>query len=997
MDPGPSSPVAPAVSPSSTASALDRLHRIAALPTDAHLAAWLNDHLAHHASSSPHPSTSQTQAQTLTTTADALRTVSIAIASQRESARSDIQLLIDRLVDIIPKLGLDLNITAQAAKKLQSHIDAAKSALVQPQTSQRPPQADDTHSDDARDPPSASVDHALARIRTLSHLNQSLVTTRNSLREAQAWSTLESHVTSSFSEHRWSEAVDRITKARDSLNLFRAGPETSPSNDRVQLLERLTDAIQQHLVPILERSIKDRDVETTTKLAHLLNRVGRRESGFGQTYLATRRQDTLLHWAQRNADVPDSAAAASALPLLNSLFADVLGMLGEERIYADKIFHRPRQAAEFLLAALFDGLEPSLHEYLQRFASLDDVEHQLAAVTKAYQSVEGASKSIADMLPTDEAARAAGPPDDVDATSMPPVDALDIAAIPLAATALPWQDALLLPFLEWQTSFATLEARAMATRLQAAQLATGVGTDRAQHLRELVSSAIEAAGTSARRSRTLTRGYATGPLIERVEALLCSILDSQKRDLVSYGQAVVDRIAERGRQREQASTTTTSYRSYDDREEDLTTEDWEDFQRGTHVLAACRDVVSRIAALEATLAGQLVEVGALLPAKTYEDLRSSSEEGAISHIDASKDDTANDSTNNRNGDGLSPLDRSPLNSRLLRHWIDLASRFLSSSARPNASSIAHLVGSTTTSHRELKLFAQTHSRILMLARTTQKYLHDVLLAPFTPALSAYVTLPLWTATRHPSAVNEYDLTMPQFSLSPTDTVSRIGEGLLNLPRLVEVYAEEEWLAFPPAADPLVDGKDERGEVAASDADRGGKPGAGTEATAAETHRRMHRQAFSTTSLPPASDLVSAPTPAASTANGTSSPSDRQDNAPGTRTREATLSLFLSALLSSFLSHLFGTVLPSLPRLSEVGANQLATDLDYLVNICAALNDRDSQARIQAWRKVCALTHQDGLEIARCGGGVSDAETSGIMQREDEEAWKVIARLRGWLA
>jgi hypothetical protein len=48
------------------------------------------------------------------------------------------------------------------------------------------------------------------------------------------------------------------------------------------------------------------------------------------------------------------------------------------------------------------------------------------------------------------------------------------------------------------------------------------------------------------------------------------------------------------------------------------------------------------------------------------------------------------------------------------------------------------------------------------------------------------------------------LQIPTFSLSTTDTVARVSEGLLNLLRIFEVYAKDEGLGYSVDTLPFVD-------------------------------------------------------------------------------------------------------------------------------------------------------------------------------------------------
>ncbi|KDQ11263.1 hypothetical protein BOTBODRAFT_68150 [Botryobasidium botryosum FD-172 SS1] len=173
----------------------------------------------------------------------------------------------------------------------------------------------------------------------------------------------------------------------------------------------------------------------------------------------------------------------------------------------------------------------------------------------------------------------------------------------------------------------------------------------------------------------------------------------------------------------------------------------------------------------------------------------------------------------------------------------------------------------------------------------QLCLQTTILSPLRQHLSTYPTLPVWStpsADQQRKRSGASDPQMPTFSLSPSHTIQRVAEGLLNLPRLFEVYADDDALAFSLETPPFVDADSLRALLELSALTAGeGDPGP----------------------LP----LASALTP------------------------EMVSTTWLSTLALSLLSHFTTTILPSIRTLSAPGAAQLASDLGYLANIIRALN------------------------------------------------------------
>lgn len=87
-------------------------------------------------------------------------------------------------------------------------------------------------------------------------------------------------------------------------------------------------------------------------------------------------------------------------------------------------------------------------------------------------------------------------------------------------------------------------------------------------------------------------------------------------------------------------------------------------------------------------------------------------------------------------------------------------------------------------------------------RHAQLFLQDIILSPLKSQLTSYPSLPIWS--QPDKAPRRGELQVPTFSLSPTDTIARVSEGLLNLLRVFEVYAADDSLAFSIETLPFVE-------------------------------------------------------------------------------------------------------------------------------------------------------------------------------------------------
>ncbi|KAI9635670.1 Golgi complex component 7-domain-containing protein [Dioszegia hungarica] len=177
---------------------------------------------------------------------------------------------------------------------------------------------------------------------------------------------------------------------------------------------------------------------------------------------------------------------------------------------------------------------------------------------------------------------------------------------------------------------------------------------------------------------------------------------------------------------------------------DYSTEDWTAFQSGLHVLKVCRDISGRLSSFE-------------------EKLRTS--------LDHALDPPPPTSTPTG---AVELLRQSTLNSSDLHTLISSPPRVL---LPPATKALSDLTAAAQIS------------------------LSSIILSPLRSALSTYPSLPVWSS--QPRTARRDGLSIPTFSLSPTDTIARVSEGLLNLLRVFEVYAKDPALGHSLATLPFI--------------------------------------------------------------------------------------------------------------------------------------------------------------------------------------------------
>ncbi|WFD42382.1 hypothetical protein MPSI1_001024 [Malassezia psittaci] len=210
---------------------------------------------------------------------------------------------------------------------------------------------------------------------------------------------------------------------------------------------------------------------------------------------------------------------------------------------------------------------------------------------------------------------------------------------------------------------------------------------------------------------------------------------------------------------------------------------------------------------------------------------------------------------------------------------------------------------------------------LKLAHAAQNFVMMQLLWPFRRQIEAYSTHGqiFMTKTEHTTEVE-----VPSFSNTATEAMVKVGEGLLNLPRLLEPLVDREFATFVYAVDalPYAHGDNQ------ADAQN-------------QEPTTSHRTTSISSLLHPLQETY------------------EQSNPP-TYTAEHVLSLWLRSLASNLLHELVAR-LPDIVHDHRCDRFQLSTDLDYIATICSALNC--SNLELHTWSQILNLKPADAQALA----------------------------------
>jgi hypothetical protein len=934
-----------------------------------------------------------------------LETAFSALTSQLELAGSDLSSHVSSLVvsvsHSVPRLAFELQLMRERATLLRFTLDSVRKRSTA------------SGGDE-------STDKVMERLAALSTIQRRLTETLDVLREAESWSTLDSEITALLSTGSFAKAGNRLAEASRSLSVFSNTPEFEA---RKALLVSLQNSLEANLVGRLVRSVGERDVKEVKAVGDILRGIGREEE-FRGYYFGARRGEIVQKWkvaplsdCARTAEESVAVATtpldfASWLPRWN---AELLSLLSEEATYIPSIFPSPLDSLGQFLSTTLDSLTPSLPRRLTDIAGFHGAK-VLPQLIKLYHATEEFALAVDRILsnvrkelePTPTSSDPLSPAPSSASTSGASSFNLSAAAPSSSAATSPstsrtarrtskrlsvsrrlsirgsssfaspnpfvdsarsaslqaWETSLFEPFLDWQAEYAELESRYLETYSHALRvLPSTASADGSRELWEACSVHFSMSEEALGRCIALTHGYGAVGFVEAVDSVFSRFLSNARETLID---ARAHKSGGDGHNKSAAAAAAAAEGDEVDLEGlDYSSDDWATFQLGLKMLQACRSLSERLWAFEGKVRSRLAPI--------------------VHSIRAASDDPGYVTPGTTRG-ALTLLRQSTLNSAELSAFLDSLST-TDQQRTPSANN--HHYHPHHPYPMGSLLFPRVRAATSDLATSCQLMLHGTILGPLISTLRAYPSLPVWTSPGGPArsdnargggvgGVAAFDLTMPTFSLSPTETVSRVGEGLFNLPRLFEVYADDDALAFSLETLPFVDEHAVKAQVAGAPVDQ--YPADQQQASSSSTrppHRRLSLIG---------GDPVTPPADAASAVPAAEAPPLSSSASP--LSSEVVISTWLSSLTLAVLSHLTSTVLPSIRSLSPYGATQLACDLEHVSNVAKAFEVESDE--VERWREAVEVSDEDGkkrlssLLLSQGGGG-----------GERDEIGDRVARIRGW--
>lgn len=716
---------------------------------------------------------------------------------------------------------------------------------------------------------------------------------------------------------------------------------------------------------------------------------------------------------------------------LSHFYSDLYTLLTEERTYVPAIFPDPLPTLSSFIETTLEGLTPSLPQRLTSIADAHGpvVLPELIAAFKATEEFAVQAEQIfAKLEPTPSPlppSPAAGPPPSPRAGHSPSSPSIggqpstpikrrlskrrslskriSSRSISFAtgvgpefgsseysgegaggdedgegmgsAQVRPWETALFEPFLDWQVEYPELERRFLVSETARTLgdagdwilgLVGGSSVDGSRGLEKGAKILLEKATKlfalleeATGRNLALTHGYGAKGLVNVMNEQLVAFFDQRRDDLVRASREKGSAAARRRAQQAAAQLSGGMGMGSADEEQEMvlegleySTDDWSTFQFGLKLLDACRGMSERLTTFEGKLKARMTVLAM--------------------GVKEARNDPGRYTVPGSTRGAVLLLRQSTLNSAELAELLDPLEK-----AHDTPSSIGGTLSHPPPPPPQTPfLLPKARGASVEFTRRTQLFLHDTILAPLLSHLADYASLSCWiTSQDRPGGKGAFDLSIPTFSLSPTETISRVGEGLFNLPRLFEVYADDDALAFSIETLPFVDVDSLR----ALQQPVGSSPPMSRQTSG---HRSHPSDVFgSGAGNPPGSPSINRTQRGTSISGPLHPPSSSTPLVP--LSAETVIATWLSSLTLSILSHLTTSILPSITRLSKHGANQLVSDLDYISNVARAL-DVESPEELEAWRDAAAV---DEKVLREGGGGEETARIErGVLER--------VTRIRG---
>ncbi|KAI0746602.1 Golgi complex component 7-domain-containing protein [Daedaleopsis nitida] len=733
----------------------------------------------------------------------------------------------------------------------------------------------------------------------------------------------------------------------------------------------LQNQLEASLSSALVAAVNSQDVEVCRNYFSIFTNI-QRESEFRNYYYGSRRGPLVEEWQHarlRDCDTgsylePTSVTFPTFLP---TFFSSFLSILHTERTSIPAIFPDPRPTLSALITSTLSALQPSFSQRLEAL-STHYAASALPHLISAYRATEDFAVATDKIMEKVSYAAPISGEEQSGARlrrrssarmslSMTRRMGSHRASISgtgaLAPPTLDWDQELFEPFVDFQVDYPALETRLLEDALKTSLAAETRGrVDHARLLRERAVDVFGVAEEAIARCTAFTHGYGALGLVQSLDRLFSAFAEASKAEINSR----------RSGQGGQSWTTSASGEDLSDL--DYTADDWVDIQALLHFLEAVRTLLDRTVLFESKLRSVLVQISTTLRQQRGDPMGIFMTGANRGKLQLLMQSTMNSAELHELLNKVDPEPSVPQTASRTETFLAPTPPTPDPRRSPHLYAVPH-----TSLAPPPPLLVAARTAISNLAKTCQEALQETILSPLHKHLATYASSALWSTPGDPKAKRPLtggsalsEVQVPTFSLSPSSTMQHVAEGLLNLPRLFEVYADDDALAFSLETLPFISAELLRGL-----ADPTPPPD-----TALTPSGISHTRRSPSLTLKGSSGAQAGANPAV----------------PPMLTPEAVSAAWLSSLGLSLVSKLTSEVLPRIGKLTPAGAAQLSSDLGYLSNIVMALNVES--AELEKWREWVDIDDVDGRQKLK------DAREALAPGEIEDAVMASVVRLRGWV-
>ncbi|KAI9320667.1 oligomeric Golgi complex subunit 7, partial [Dichotomocladium elegans] len=659
----------------------------------------------------------------------------------------------DGIVKSMPRMLYDLKLITDDAQSAKRGIDQVKVHL------------DSTQNED--------TETALKKLEQLHIVKTRMEKCCQALKEAENWSNLETEATKILEQGDYEAAAGRLQSAKHSLDMFQHSPEY---DRRRELLKRLEQQLEDALRPKVTAALEAHHQSECFRYYKVFAKMGRADD-FVDLYFEVRNPKMIAKWQKNEGD-------QEWIDNLDAFYKDMFKALSEEYIWSASIFPDPKPVAQAQVQNILQCLDPSIADRLASIAT-----HQgpkaLSVLVSAFVVTESFGLSLERLFSRPPVNTASADPaslESIKSRARRRSISSQLTLVPLTlrhADTNTWSYVLYIPFLPFQSQYAALESRYLTEQLaslfrqvdkysnrSAAEVLEMIKNDTIQEIFALARGSLD-------RCLKLTHGFGAIEWLRSLNAYMNQV----KQHMLDLME-MVQNGDEKERFKKRLAPALRGPSDHDDADLEQETPSWPAFQLELRLVGICQALDSHLKAFEDTILHALESVKPFIQEKDMDD-----------------------------NPLLSPLTPSQVYPR--------ASMALLRTSRLNSHELQRIIGQTATLNEESEdnvvrvLLREAYQAIAELTARSQRMLHNAILDPIAYHFDQIKTLnTVWTAPDpqpRKSVVEDatIDIDMPQFSLSPNEYITRVGEKLLMLPQEFEVYVDDKSLAYHLESAPYI--------------------------------------------------------------------------------------------------------------------------------------------------------------------------------------------------